>query len=234
MWNEEGPRSTSSREHVMHTVRERIISGYYGPGDQLKQDLIAAEFGTSPGPVREALRGLEHEGLVVLTPNRGVFVSGVTEEDLLHVLLPVRLTLESYAATHLKSPSRTLSELSEIVQAMTHAAADHDLQRVNHCDLAFHKTLVHGAVSPHAGQLWTGVSPRIRLQISTLSVHHDFDDIVVEHEQLLDALRKGPDSALAVLDDHIIGSARRLLAKARKSEVDELVEQPATSGGQAS
>jgi DNA-binding GntR family transcriptional regulator len=76
-----GPRTlpvASRRQQVVDLLREDIVTGRLAPGAQLKQDLIAEEFDVSGGPVREALRELESEGLVRHVPNRGVFVSEVT------------------------------------------------------------------------------------------------------------------------------------------------------------
>ena len=67
------------------------------PGAQVKQNEVAEKFKCSPGPVREAMRDLESEGLLEHIPNRGVFVTSISNEEFLHMLLPVRLVMEQFA-----------------------------------------------------------------------------------------------------------------------------------------
>ena len=82
---------------VVDELRERILSGEISPGVRLVEDHIAAELGVSRSPVREALRALETEGLVELSPRRGVFVAAVSQEDAVQIF-EAREALESFAA----------------------------------------------------------------------------------------------------------------------------------------
>src|SRR3954467_5569257 len=85
------------REHVVEALREAIVAGHLGDGERLIEDKIARELKTSRGPVREALRQLEHEGFVVSYPYRGAVVLAVSDEEVQQVLIPVRLTLEKFS-----------------------------------------------------------------------------------------------------------------------------------------
>src|SRR5215510_4314328 len=85
------------REQVVDHLREAITVGRLADGDRLIEERIATELQTSRGPVREALRQLEHEGLVVSYPYRGAVVLGVSEEEIQQVLIPIRLTLERFS-----------------------------------------------------------------------------------------------------------------------------------------
>jgi GntR family transcriptional regulator of gluconate operon len=205
----------SRRQQVVDLLREDIIEGKLPPGSQLKQDLLAEEFGSSGGPIREALRQLESEGLVQHIPNRGVFVMEIIAEDLLGVLLPVRLAIESYAAVRLarQGDDATFDELEEIVKAMEAVATRGDLAEVNDLDLAFHQLTVRASGSAHAVQLWHSVQPRIRAQIYRLSPRHRaIGEIPREHRELLAALRGGRERTVRkVVEEHIIGSAAALL-----------------------
>ena len=87
-----GPRG----QQVVEVLRGEIIAGRYEPGERL----LSSELGTSRGPVREALRQLENEGLVMSIPYRGAFVLGVSDEEVQEVLIPIRLTLERYSFAH--------------------------------------------------------------------------------------------------------------------------------------
>ena len=71
--------------------------GTYEPGERLIEATLSTELGTSRGPVREALRQLENEGLVMSFPYRGAVVLGVSDEEVQEVLIPIRLTLERFS-----------------------------------------------------------------------------------------------------------------------------------------
>jgi GntR family transcriptional regulator of gluconate operon len=206
---------SSRRQQVVDLLREAIISAEIPPGAQLKQDVLCAQFGTSPGPVREALRQLESEGLVEHFPNHGVFVSEVSESEFLGVLLPVRIAIEAYAvplAAERMTPS-VLSQLEAMVEAIEERADAGDLHAINELDVRFHELTVQASGSPHAVQLWRTVSPRIRTQIYRLAPRHrDLHEIAAEHKALLAAIETGDRSrVLAAVEHHIVGTARHLL-----------------------
>lgn len=200
---------------MVDLLREEIITGELRAGQQLKQDVLCGEFALSPGPVREALRQLESEGLAVHYPNHGVFVAEITSEDLLGVLLPVRLAIENHAVP--KAAARLgpagLGELEAIVETMRASTKDGNLALTNELDLRFHEMTVQASGSSQALQLWRSVQPRIRAQIYRLAPRHAaMEEIVLEHRQLLDAIRDGdPGKLRELLEEHIIGSARQLL-----------------------
>ena len=211
------PFASSRRHQIADWLREQIVKGVLAPGAQLKQDVLAAHLSTSPGPVREALRQMESEGLVHHIPNRGAFVAAVSADELLGVLLPVRLAIEQFAVEKASAAPAVLAELGRLVELMDKAALVDDLEQLNELDVQFHETIVKSAHSEHAMQLWTSVQPRIRMQIHRLAKRHDSPfAIPEEHRALLEAITTGgPDTRRAALDDHIVASARQLLAAAQ-------------------
>ena len=72
----------SLSEKVFHKLQEDILSGKYAVDEELKEKTIGDELGVSRTPVREALRQLELQGLVTITPNKGAHVTGFSKEDL--------------------------------------------------------------------------------------------------------------------------------------------------------
>src|SRR3954463_7002793 len=90
------PKNLTKQERVYRGVRERILSGAYGPGFRVVIDSLADEFGVSALPVREAIRRLEAEGLVIFRPNAGAHVApadpGLFDEE-----MSVLAVLEGYA-----------------------------------------------------------------------------------------------------------------------------------------
>src|SRR6478609_3876376 len=133
-------RSSPRRQRVLEALREAILVGRYGDGDRLIEERIANELQTSRGPVREALRQLEHEGLVVSYPYRGAVVLGVSEEEIQQVLIPIRLTLERFSFTKAleQMDESDFAELAKEVWTMAEAAREHELLRLVEADIRFH------------------------------------------------------------------------------------------------
>ena len=82
------------RDVVFNTLRKAILKGELKPGERLMEIALAERLGVSRTPVREAMRKLELEGLVVMIPRRGAQVANITEKDLNDVL-EVRMALEN-------------------------------------------------------------------------------------------------------------------------------------------
>jgi DNA-binding GntR family transcriptional regulator len=72
-------------EKIASEIRNAVLSGEMRPGTRIRQELLAAHFGASRIPVREALKQLENEGLVVLAPNRGAWIADVNSEESIEV-----------------------------------------------------------------------------------------------------------------------------------------------------
>jgi DNA-binding GntR family transcriptional regulator len=83
MTTEEDGRLLSAR--IADEIRIAVLRGEMRPGMRIRQELLAAKFGASRIPVREALKQLENEGLVVLAPNRGAWIADVNSEESIEV-----------------------------------------------------------------------------------------------------------------------------------------------------
>jgi len=198
----DGPR----RQRVIEALREAIVGGRLEPGDRLIEKRLSTDLETSRGPVREALRQLEHEGLVLSVPYRGAVVLGVSEEEVREVLIPIRLTLERFSfakALEIMTES-DFAELGKQVWRMEQAVGRGDLHRIVEADLAFHDLVLAHSGQPHALQLWRSVAPRIRAYFLRYGKLRDLEVIVEEHRQLLAALQtRDPAVVLPVLEEHI-------------------------------
>ena len=221
--------ATSIRELIAKSIEHDILAGIYETGQQLKQDAICKQFNVSAAPVREALRQLESDGLVLYRPNRGMFVADVGSEELLGVLLPVRLTLEKFAIRHTMShmTRERWETLEAMVAAMQRGARDNDWGTINEADVRFHELTVLWSEQPHTVQLWKAVQSRTRAQIYRLAPRHKHgNEVVGEHSHLVECFRSG-DARLIfkALKDHILVSAAELLAA--DDEASAVSETPA-------
>jgi DNA-binding GntR family transcriptional regulator len=197
-----GPRG----QQAVETLRSAIIAGRYEPGDRLIEATLSSELGTSRGPVREALRQLENEGLVMSFPYRGAVVLGVSDEEVQEVLIPIRLTLERYSFTHAlaRIPEADFAELGKQVWLMEQAAAADDLARLVEADLQFHDFVVSSSGQTHTVQIWRTIWPRIRAYFYRYGRGQDLGTMVDEHRELLSALQsRDLERMLDQLERHI-------------------------------
>jgi DNA-binding GntR family transcriptional regulator len=197
-----GPRG----QQVVEILRSAIIMGNYDPGERLIEATLSTELGTSRGPVREALRQLENEGLVVSIPYRGAVVLGVSDEEVQEVLIPIRLTLERYSFLHAldRITDEDFAELGKQVWLMEQAAADDDLARHVEADLRFHEIVISASGQTHTVQIWRTIWPRIRAYFFRYGRGQNLAAMVDDHRDLLAALQARDRSLLlARLEKHI-------------------------------
>lgn len=207
---------TSQRKNVTDTLREAIIFGELKPGTQLKQDDIAEKFGCSPAPVREALRDLESEGLVEHFHNRGVFVTNISNREIVEVLLPIRLVLEKFALKNAveKFTPGIVDNLNEQIEIMRAGAKKRDIRMVNEADVKFHVITMEVASTDQTLQLWKSVLSRIRLEFYRIGPSPSLAEQANEHKKVLDAILSGNEKILdAALEEHIITSVLSRLNK---------------------
>ena len=197
----------SRREHVVEILREAIANGDLKPGDRLLEADLSRELGTSRAPLREALRQLEQEGLIVSTPYKGSEVLGVTQAEIEHVLVPVRVTLEKFAfAQALKRlTDDDFAELQALVDDMTEAASAHSSEKLAELDIRFHETVIARAEQPHCLQLWKTIQPRVWAYFRRdAPAHADPLTVAVQHQELLDVLKtRNEEATVAAVEQHI-------------------------------
>jgi DNA-binding GntR family transcriptional regulator len=187
----------TKQERVYRVIRERILSGTYGPGYRVVIDSLAEEFAVSALPVREAIRRLEAEGLVIYRPNAGAQVApvdpGLFEEEM--TLLAV---LEGYA-TALAAPDLTpedIGELTAINDRMVEAMDRLDALGFARLNQEFH-TLIHERCpnTPLVNML-RDVSRRLDAIRRTVFIQIPYrgSASVAEHRELIELLANGAPS----------------------------------------
>ncbi|TGN65216.1 GntR family transcriptional regulator [Nocardioides eburneiflavus] len=209
------PRATFA-SIVTERLRADIVDGTLEPGSQLSEVELAASFGVSRGPVREALQRLVQEGLLLSEPHRGVFVPVLTDEDV-HDVYVAREALESAAVRSIIASGSTdvaSTSLDRFVAQMEQAEAAGDWQTVGNVDLEFHVALVDATSSPRLKRMFTTVISETRLCLGVLTAAEARDDLVEEHRLISEAIREGDtERALAVLKKHFDDAVATLSAR---------------------
>lgn len=209
-------------EAVLAQLMLAIRSGRFAPGERLRDGEIAERLGLSRGTVREALRRLEQEGLVVSQPHRGVYIARLNAEDAAEIF-SLRELLESFAVRlaipHLDEA--TLSQLRAIVDDMTAAAEAGDRMGHHRQDLLFHEQICLASRHRHLHRTWSSLALKLWL------VNFGLTETPVEaagprarvHLDLIDLMQHGDTvAAVAWIERHIANRAGEVVRVLRASE----------------
>lgn len=198
-------------------MRSEILAGELRPGTKLVERVLAERYGTSRGPVREALRELAREGLVVELPRRGTVVSTLTARDLMEVYA-VREALELGAAKEAlgRIDAGAVDELGRRLDALEESWEQGDYLDAAEHDLAFHRQLVSLAANSRLAamyeQMLTTTSLLLRTAAQTSPGLREPMDPEV-HRRIVSALEiRKFDQVRAAVEDHYRYAHERLFA----------------------
>lgn len=205
---------------ISRTLAERIISGQLEPGSRLRQDHVAAEFGASHVPVREAFQRLEAQGLAVSEPRRGVRVAAFDLREVREVA-QMRAALEVLALRH-AAPHLTPAILDAAEEAIRAGDNSQDVRSWEEANRRFHRLIVTPCAMPRllaAIDDLHAASARFLFSAWQSDWERRTDH---DHRTILVALRKGDvEGACATLARHVrwIGHRPVPVAGGRKREV---------------
>ena len=188
------PPAFTKQERVYQALRERILAGTYGPGYRMVIDSLSAEFGVSALPVREAIRRLEAEGLVVFRPNAGAQVTP-TEPGLFEQEMTVLALLEGFA-TALAAPTLTPEDLAELTaktDEMERSIERMDSLAFGRLNQEFHSLLYERCPNPSLVRMAKDVNRRLDAIRRTVFVQIPYRGAasVAEHRALLELISRG-------------------------------------------
>jgi DNA-binding GntR family transcriptional regulator len=181
----------NKQERAYRTLRERILNGQYGPGYRLVIDTLADELGVSALPVREAIRRLEAEGLVVFRPNAGAQVApadpGLFEEE-----LSVLAVLEGYATALAAAEMGPddVERLRQISTRMSECMNTLDALEFGRKNQEFHLAIYERCPNPYLVELLRETGRRldaIRRTVFTQIPYRGWESIE-EHERLVELI----------------------------------------------
>jgi len=177
---------------VQERIREAILKQTLKAGERIDQNKLAEELQVSMAPIREALKGLEAEGLVTIQPRRGAFVVEVSITDL-DKLYFTRSLIEGEAIYH-AIPLLTeadFTELQEMIDAMRRATDIDDISTYISLNHQFHVRIYNVLDNPHLLQVIQTLWERSELyRFRYMFMTRDRESIHQEHEGILEACRK--------------------------------------------
>jgi DNA-binding GntR family transcriptional regulator len=208
------PQFRPLRSDAYEALREAILLGRVRPGERIVEAEIARQMGISRGPIREAVRQLEHEDLVEYHPRRGVVVARLTREAVADTYA-VRAELDGFAArlAVARIGDEHLDHLDGLLATMRRLAYDGDNEALLHTDVEFHRfiyTVAHNRVLLRA---WAGLGPHAWTLFSGSQLRgYSLSDLAERHLPIVEALRtRDPVTAERTATEHTLEIARNVL-----------------------
>ena len=215
------------RDVVFNTLRQSILRGELKPGERLMEIQLANQLGVSRTPIREAIRMLELEGLVIMIPRKGAQVAQITEKDL-NDGLEVRLGLEELAARFAceRIRSEALGDLYQASRKFESLLETDDLQALAKADVDFHDIIYKATDNARLVQLLNNLREQMyRYRVEYLKHREFHPQISREHKELISYLEAGQkgqaEEKIAV---HIDKQAQAVLETIRRNRNPEKTE----------
>ncbi|GAA4103746.1 GntR family transcriptional regulator [Nocardioides kongjuensis] len=186
-------------------IKGEIVSLQRPPGQRLVERDLAAELEISRIPLREALRQLEAEGLVVIVPRQGAMVAPFTAADVRH-LFDVRESLEVLAVrlAAQQADSRGLATLQGHLAAAHAALAARDLNALADANAGFHETVIAMSANPLLQSIMQPLNARVRWLFHLAQGPDEDDDMCAEHEAIYRAIAAGDaERGAALAYEHV-------------------------------
>lgn len=183
-------------EEVAEHIREEIFSGGLRPGDKVPQDEIAATLGVSRLPVRQAIIGLEADGLVKTEPHRGTFVLEVTPTDLRDHYTIVGV-IHGLAASRAAAMA-TRADFDELTALHERMFATEDTEDVYRLHWRFHQTINRLGGSRRLRSVLKQLSHNLPRSLFTSISPMDVDP-AVSHASILESLKSRDEAGVAAL-----------------------------------
>lgn len=194
------------RDVVFNTLRQGILRGELKPGERLMEIHLADQLGVSRTPIREAIRMLELEGLVIMMPRKGAMVASISKEDLKDVLevrkaldrLAVSLACERITSDGLASLKDAAANFKDVTKTL-------DSTKIAEADVAFHDEIHKASGNKRLSVMVSNLAERIyRYRFEYIKESYDCVQLIEEHDEIVKCIEKGDkEGAVAAIDRHI-------------------------------
>ena len=206
MLNFEMPNHRPLREMVYEELKARILTGKIIPGTRLMETELAENMGVSRTPIREAIRKLEKEGLVVIEPRRGAYASQISTDDMI-AILEVRQNLEGLAAYFAASriSGEQLETLRDAYEKYNESVKEGITENMIKYDTKFHREIVNASQNKILIKMIEQLQELVlRFRYIYYDDFRSSEKMPKEHGNIINAIAKGDaEAAKAAADDHI-------------------------------
>ena len=212
-----GPISNS----LLSKLQKDILTGKLKAGQKLTEQELCREYEVSRTPVREAMRKLELEGLVVMIPRRGAQVANITEKDLNDVL-EVRIALENLSIENacMRMTEEQLEELWNAAKNFEATMAEGNLVKLAEADVAFHEVIYKSSDNRRLNQVLNNLREQIyRYRVEYLKDENNYPTLMKEHKDIVEGLvRKNKTQVTETMHQHVKNQAVAVKAMIQEQE----------------
>lgn len=179
------------RERIADTLRDAIIHGRVKPGEKISEPDLAAKFGISRTPIREALRQLETEGFLEVSPRKGARIASITEKDVSD-FYELKSVLEGYAArlATTRLSDKEIDKMESINEQMEKLSVEKDWKQVFRLHNEFHDIFLRACGNDQLYQTVTLLVKKFQRFRILLAMDGKTEGSVVQHRAIVAAFRK--------------------------------------------
>ena len=206
------------RENVADEIRMKILNGDMKPGDKIIEQELASEFGISRGPVREALRQLEQEGMVEYSRNVGCSVKHIGMDDVYEIYY-MRANYEMMAVRLYNAPfpQETIEKMEQVLEQMKQLHKE-EYRKVFELDNEFHEAILDLVSFKRLKKAWEDLN--YGNIVTGYNMEIDSEQVIKRQyliHELLNACKTGtPAQVEQAIADHYLGGVEKLIQKVNK------------------
>ena len=209
------------RDVVFNTLRQAILRGELKPGERLMEIQLAEKLGVSRTPIREAIRKLELEGLVLMIPRKGGEVAKISEKSLRDVL-EVRRSLEELAIELAcqRMTDEEIEQLGERQNDFKNAINKGNAMNIAETDEAFHDVIYLGTGNDKLVQILNNLREQMyRYRVEYLKDENNYPTLMKEHKDIVEGLvRKNKTQVTETMHQHVKNQAVAVKAMIQEQE----------------
>ncbi|TQL46761.1 DNA-binding GntR family transcriptional regulator [Homoserinimonas aerilata] len=214
--------SGSLSDRVASHVKDAILDGSLDLGESLSEDTLAEVLGVSRTPVRQALQLLQTQGLVQIVPRSGSYVFVPTEEQIAE-LCDFRLAMEQQAVSWAfrRHRAESAEALATVVDTMTQAIAERDMQQYGRADTAFHQVFFDNCDNSYLRKSYTMNLVQVAALRTHLATYTEAEPMrsFADHEAIRDVFADGREADIGdILTAHILRTKENYTATLRRRQ----------------
>lgn len=204
------------RDVIFNTLRDAIVTGELKPGERLMEVTLAEKMGVSRTPVREAVRRLEMEGLVTMTPRKGTHVAELSVKDIMDVL-EVRAALDRLATELAAGRIRqeNIRQLGNIHKQYIACLGKENISGAIKKDVEFHEAIYNASGNNKLSSVAGNLREQIyRFRVLYMKDFSNAEEVLKEHQAILQALQeKNVELAGKLAEEHIVHQQQTIIQK---------------------
>ena len=210
------------RQQVYKIIKSKIAKGELKPKQRIFESRIAEQLSISRGPVREAIRDMTKEGIVINIPRKGTFIAAYTIKDI-EEIYSIRAILEGLAIRRSIKylTKKDIKNLENLRDEILVASKNKNILEMVEKDMHFHKVICYSSKHTRLIKFWSEMNYQIRTFLVTADlVFYNPEQIWQRHNKILEAIKtKDPDKAEKCIKNHINQVGKEIIDNFKKRSI---------------